>query len=97
MLFGSLGGGSIEGGLFSQVLRKRLRILGTTLRSRDAAYKAALTAAFVESSLPRLASGVYTPVVDSEFELADGASAHARMESNDSVGKILLRVAAAPA
>lgn len=92
VLYGSMGGGSIDGGLFAQVLRKRLQILGTTLRARDTAYKAELVRRFSEAALPGLASGALKPVIDSEFALADIQAAHALMESNTTTGKIVLRV-----
>jgi hypothetical protein len=71
-----------------QVLRKRLQILGTTLRARDIAYKADLVRRFSEVALPGLASGALKPVIDSEFPLADIQAAHALMESNATTGKV---------
>lgn len=71
-----------------QVLRKRLQILGTTLRARDVAYKADLVRRFSEVALPGLASGALKPVIDSEFALADIQAAHALMESNATTGKV---------
>lgn len=91
VLYGSMGGGSIDGGLFAQVLRKRLQILGTTLRARDTAYKAELVRRFSEAALPGLASGALKPVIDSEFALADIQAAHALMESNTTTGKVRRR------
>jgi len=42
---------------------------------------------------PLLAAGRIAPVMDSEFELADAAGAHERMESSAHIGKIVLKVA----
>lgn len=90
VLYGSLGGSKVEGALFAALMRKRARLLATTLRGRSLEYKAALVARFAADALPALARGEVAPVVDSAFALADGAAAHARMESNESTGKILL-------
>ena len=70
------------------MLRKRLQIIGTTLRSRDTDYKAELVRRFAENALPGLASGQLKPVIDSEFSLVDIAAAHARMETNTTTGKV---------
>jgi NADPH:quinone reductase-like Zn-dependent oxidoreductase len=40
--------------------------------------------------LPLLAAGRLRPVIDSVFPAEQAAMAHARMESNDSFGKILI-------
>lgn len=88
-----MGGGAIDGGLFTVMMRKRLSITATTLRSRSLAYKAELTRAFAAAALPRLAAGVYKPIVSSEFPLADIAAAHALMESNETIGKTVIRIA----
>ena len=88
-LIGLLGGTAAELDL-RQVLSKRLAILGSTLRNRTRAFKAELTADFAARALPRFASGEVTPVVDATFPLERAAEAHARMEANANVGKIVL-------
>ena len=72
------------------VLVKRLRIIGSTLRSRPVAEKIALTAAFVRDVLPGFADGSLVPVVDRSFPLSAAAEAHRRMAANENVGKIVL-------
>ena len=73
------------------LLRKRLRLVGTVLRSRPLEEKIALAREFSESVLPLFASGRVRPIVDRVFEFARVREAHALMESNDSFGKIVLR------
>jgi NADPH2:quinone reductase len=75
-----------------RVLALRLTIRGTMLRGRAIEEKIAATWAFEEQVVPLLARGVVRAVVDREYPLADVRAAHARMESNESVGKIVLRV-----
>ena len=76
-----------------QVLRRRIQILGTTLRARDSDYKADLVRRFAVAALPGFAKGLLNPVIDSEFDLSEIQAAHTLMESNTTTGKIILRVA----
>lgn len=72
------------------VLRKRLTITGSTLRPRPLAFKAAIAAALREKVWPLIASGRIKPVIYRTFAAADASKAHALMESNRHVGKIVL-------
>ncbi len=72
------------------VLRKRLTITGSTLRPRPIEFKTAIAAALKEKVWPLLASGAIKPVIHSTFAAADAAKAHALMESNQHIGKIVL-------
>lgn len=72
------------------VLRKRLTITGSTLRPRSLAFKTAIAAALKEKVWPLIASGRIKPVIYSTFAAADASKAHALMESNQHVGKIVL-------
>ena len=77
------------------VMMKRLTITGSTLRARPVAHKAPIAQALRETVWPLLASGAIRPVIDRVFPLTEAAAAHALMESNRHVGKLLLRVAPA--
>jgi len=86
---------AVQGGMHSEldaglVLRRRLTITGSTLRPRPVAFKAAIAQALREHVWPLLESGRIQPVIHSVFAAADAASAHALMESNQHVGKIVL-------
>lgn len=91
MIIGSLAGATGEFPL-GLVLRKRLQLRGTVLRSRSVAEKIEATARFESEVVPLLATGKVRPVTDSVFPLEQIADAHRRMESNESVGKIVLVV-----
>ncbi len=78
---------------FAQVMARRLTITGSTLRPQSVAAKAEIAAQLEEKVWPLLAAGRVAPVMDSEFPLADAAKAHARMESSEHIGKIVLEVA----
>ncbi|MFI8613905.1 NAD(P)H-quinone oxidoreductase [Acidovorax sp. NPDC077693] len=72
------------------VLRRRLTITGSTLRPRSVAFKGAIAQALRERVWPLLAQGKVRPVIHSTFEAARAADAHALMESNQHIGKIVL-------
>lgn len=75
------------------VLMKRLTITGSTLRSRPVEHKAPIAAALQQKVWPLLANGTVRPIIDRVFPLTEAATAHALMESNRHIGKLLLQVA----
>ncbi|MBN8294930.1 NAD(P)H-quinone oxidoreductase [Rhodobacter sp. NTK016B] len=77
---------------FAQVMARRLTITGSTLRPQSRAAKATIAEALEAEIWPLLASGRVAPVIDSEYPLEDAAKAHARMETSQHVGKIVLKV-----
>ena len=91
VLIGLLGGAraSIDLG---RLLQKRQSLVGVVMRSRGTEEKIELTRAFVRSTLPLFANGRLKPLVDSVFPLGDVARAHQRMEANENLGKIVLKV-----
>lgn len=72
------------------LMRKRLTITGSTLRSRNVDEKAALAARIEARLWPLLARGEAAPVIDETFPLKEASAAHARMEAGAHIGKILL-------
>ena len=86
---------AVQGGVKSEVnaglvLRRRLTITGSTLRPRSVAFKGAIAHALRERVWPLLVAGTVRPVIHSTFAAADAAQAHALMESNQHIGKIVL-------
>jgi NADPH2:quinone reductase len=72
------------------VLRKRLVITGSTLRPRPVAFKAAIAQALKKNVWPLIERGAIKPVIFKTFPAAQAAQAHALMESNQHIGKIVL-------
>ncbi len=72
------------------VLRRRLQITGSTLRPRPVAFKAAIAQALRAKVWPLIESGAIRPVIHGTFPAAQAAAAHALMESNQHIGKIVL-------
>lgn len=91
ILVGLVSGAKAETNL-SLILNKRLTIIGTVLRSRSIEEKMALTQSLRRHVLPLLETRRVRPVIDRIFELGQAAEAHAYMESNANMGKIVLRV-----
>ncbi len=86
---------AVQGGVESQidaglVLRKRLTITGSTLRPRPIAFKAAIARSLRENVWPWLESGRIKPVIHQVFPAAQAAAAHALMETNQHIGKLVL-------
>ncbi len=77
---------------FGRVMMKRLVHTGSTLRARDVGFKAGIAAALAERVWPLIEAGTVKIVIDSTYPLARAADAHARMETNAHVGKIVLTV-----
>ncbi|HUI95013.1 MAG TPA: NAD(P)H-quinone oxidoreductase [Xanthobacteraceae bacterium] len=77
---------------FMRLMLKRLHHTGSTLRSRADADKAAIARAVEAQVWPLVAAGKVRPVIDRTFPLAEAAAAHARMESSQHIGKIVLVV-----
>lgn len=78
---------------FAQVMLRRLTITGSTLRPQSDLAKAEIAEELKSKAWPLLSAGRIAPVMDSEYALREAAAAHTRMESNQHIGKIVLRVA----
>ena len=86
---------AVQGGTSSaidsgQLLRKRVSIVGSTLRPRSVAYKTVLAQEIRSTVWPLIESGRFKPVIHQVFPAAKAAAAHALMESGTHVGKIVL-------
>ena len=94
---------AVQGGVKSEinaglVLRNRLQIMGSTLRPRPVAFKAAIAKSLLHHVWPLIESGAVKPVIyktfdaagDGQGQLSGAAQAHALMESNAHIGKIVL-------
>ncbi|TSA05910.1 MAG: NAD(P)H-quinone oxidoreductase [Comamonadaceae bacterium] len=85
----------VQGGVKSEinaglVLRRRLTVTGSTLRPRPIAFKEAIAQACRKQVWPLIENGSIKPVFHSTFAAADAGQAHALMESNAHIGKIVL-------
>ncbi len=73
------------------LLRKRARIIGSSLRGRSNAEKAQIAEDLQQAIWPLLsARRPIAPVVDSVFPFSQAQKAHERLESSEHIGKIVL-------
>jgi NADPH2:quinone reductase len=73
-----------------RLLRQRLTITGSTLRSRSVEEKGAIADAVEKAVWPLVEAGKIRPVIHATFTLMQAAEAHRLMESGSHIGKIVL-------
>jgi putative PIG3 family NAD(P)H quinone oxidoreductase len=86
---------AVQGGAMAtvpifEIMRRRLTLTGSTLRARDSSFKSLVADEIVRTIWPLVEEGKLKPVIDSTFPLEDAAGAHARMDSGEHMGKIVL-------
>jgi NADPH2:quinone reductase len=90
---------ALQGGARAEVdlallLRRRLTLIGSTLRPREAAFKSAIAAQLEARVWPLLAAGRIKPMLHASYPFASAGAAHELMESGAYIGKIALDVGA---
>ncbi len=84
--------GSVTEINLNTVMRNRLQLIGSVLRTRSIDEKIGVTQRFMDRWLPELKRGRIRPVIDTVFPLAQARQAHEYMEANRNFGKIILKV-----
>ncbi|MED1824896.1 NAD(P)H-quinone oxidoreductase [Brevibacillus agri] len=92
LLIGGMGGYQVEKIDLQMLMRKRIQLIGSTLRSRSVKDKIDLTQQFIRFSKDRFHNGALMPVIDQIYSWEQVMEAHAYMEQNRNIGKIVLRV-----
>ncbi len=87
-----LGGGNPGHANLLRILRKRLSIMGSTLRSRSLPYKIGLSRDLRDFAWKKFEEGRLKPVIDQVMDWTEIVEAHTRMEENKNAGKIVLVV-----
>ena len=88
---GLIGGSGTEINL-NTLMRNRLQLIGSVLRTRSIDEKIGVTQNFMDRWLPELKRGSIRPIVDTVFPLVEAPQAHKYMEANRNFGKIILKV-----
>ncbi|MFW3614519.1 NAD(P)H-quinone oxidoreductase [Billgrantia antri] len=91
VLIGLMGGRCAELDM-GRMLMKRQRLIGSTLRARPPAAKGAILDALLAHVWPRLASGEIRPLIDRSWPIDEAEAAHAHIERDANIGKVLLAV-----
>jgi len=76
----------------ADVMRRRLSLTGSTLRVRDVLFKTMVADEIARTVWPYVEGNRLKPVIDSVFPLEEAAAAHARIDSGEHIGKIVLQV-----
>ena len=84
-------GGASGNAPFGMMLGKRATVIGSVLRARPLEEKIELAREIGARVVPLFDRGALRPVVDAVMPMHECAQAHARMEANANVGKIVLR------
>ncbi|GAB2540999.1 NAD(P)H-quinone oxidoreductase [Brachybacterium huguangmaarense] len=95
VIIGTLGGTTGELDVMD-LMRRRGRVIGTTLRSRAPEDKGRILAATHEIAWPLLADGTIRVTIQARFDLTDAADAHAVLKQGGHVGKVILDVTPDP-
>jgi NADPH2:quinone reductase len=91
VVIGVMGGASAPVNL-AHLLVKRQHIIGSVIRSRSVAEKAAITTAFKENVLPLLSGRRIEPLIHRIYPIESVRDAHREMENSRHFGKIVLAV-----
>ena len=91
VLIGLMDGHRIQSSLVP-VLRKRLRIVGSTLRNRSVEYKSRVMSALQSTVWPAFEDASLQVEVDRVFPISEIEAAHNHMRANANVGKIVLKL-----
>ena len=95
ILIGTVAGGEATIPLHI-VMRKRLTIRGTVLRSRALDERIRNASTFTAEVVPLLQARTVRPVVDRVFPLERSIEAHQLVEANTTVGKVVIRMTSEP-
>ena len=91
VIIGLLGGAVAEVPLGAMMV-KRQRIIGSTLRARTVAAKAAVMDALEERVWPLVESGAIKPIIETTLPVQKASAAHELLATNDTFGKLVLEV-----
>lgn len=89
ILVATLGGETTEIPL-RVLLKKHLKLIGSTLRSRSDAEKSEILKQLVELVWPQVAQGTIRPLIDADFPMEKAAEAHQVLAQQKNIGKVVL-------
>ncbi|KAH7317472.1 quinone oxidoreductase [Rhizoctonia solani] len=75
-----------------KLLYKRIRVQGSTLRSRSPEYQAALVKRFWDKCGPHFESGELNVYIHKTYKWTEVSEAHKEMEANKTMGKIIVAI-----
>ena len=91
ILIATLGGEHAEIAL-RPILKRGLRLIGSTLRSRTTEMKGQILAGLEERIWPAIETGLIRPVIYKRFPIREAEQAHAVLERGENIGKVVLTI-----
>ncbi|CDW89533.1 nad h quinone oxidoreductase [Stylonychia lemnae] len=91
IIYGQMGGSIVDQFNLGLLMRKRVNLQFTTLRNRTYQYKGDLIKRLQSECFQDFENGSLKPIIDRVYGFSEVQEAHKYMESNESIGKILLR------
>jgi putative PIG3 family NAD(P)H quinone oxidoreductase len=92
LVFISTLGGSQAQFNIGDLMRRRLRLIGSVLRPRSVAEKVEIKERFMAQFWPMLLDGRVRPIIDSVYPVEQANEAHQRMAEDKNIGKIVLKI-----
>ena len=90
VIFGNMGGDHCDLDI-SKLKKKQATMVFTSMRSKSIKFKGDLASKFEAEIIPLFEKGVLKPIVNCVMPLSEIAAAHKLMETNTTVGKIVLK------
>jgi NADPH:quinone reductase-like Zn-dependent oxidoreductase len=91
VMYGTMGGVKVAPEAnFGKLIQNRGSIIASTLRNRDDSYKGKLCRLFERDCIPAFENETLVPVIDRVMKLSQVVEAHRYVESNASIGKVVL-------
>ena len=85
-------GGAVGEIDLGHVMRRRLRVIGSVLRSRSLEEKEAIREGFERRFWPDLISGEIRPVIDRTVSIEDVEAAQDVLSRNENIGKVIMTI-----
>jgi NADPH:quinone reductase-like Zn-dependent oxidoreductase len=92
IFIGLMGGYTVANLDLRKLMLRRWHLIGSTLRALSVARKTEIVQGFVHQFMPMFADGRLKPTIDSVYDVTEMNDAHARMEQNLNIGKIIIRL-----
>lgn len=92
VLLALMGGIKVEQFNLVPFFIKRIQVTASTLRSRSLDYKIRLSKDLQQFAWSKFESKEFLPIIDRVYDWTDVVEAHTRMENNENIGKIILRI-----
>lgn len=92
ILIGFMGGYTLSNLDMRMIMLRRWQVIGSTLRALSVARKTEIIKRFTEHFMPMFIDGRLRPTIDSVYDVSDINEAHARMDQNLNIGKIVVRL-----